>query len=87
MIICALRETSKGYQLTELSIAKTCHGEFRKYCHNFDLIYKKWEFAKDKSIRFFKSFDTGEVKYYGTITSEQFTGELATLEEFELFNN
>jgi len=86
MKIVALRETPKGYKLTELSIAKTCHGEFRKYCHDSDLIYKRWEFAKKKCISFFKYLYKGDVKYYGTITNEQFRGELATNEEYDFFN-
>jgi len=87
MKIVALRETQKGYKLTELSVSKTYHGDFRKYSHDFELIYKRWEFAKNKCISFFKSLYKSEVKYYGTISNEQFRGEIATIEEYNLFNH
>ena len=85
----ALRETPKGYKLTELSIKKCYHGEYRKYSHDFELVYKRWQFAKDKCISFFKhvyrNMDV-EIKYYGTITNEIFRGEVASEKEFNFLD-
>ena len=83
----ALRETPKGYRLTELSIKECYHGGYRKYSHDFDLFYKRWQFAKDKCISFFKSvYKDSEIKYYGTISNEVFRGEIATEKEFNFLD-
>jgi len=56
----ALRDTPKGFQITEISIKKTNFGGIRKFSHSFDLWYKKEKFAEGKARAFF----TGLNKYY-----------------------
>jgi hypothetical protein len=87
--IIALRETDKGYRFAELSIKKDGEGNYRKWAEEPSYkVYKTWNNAKKACIKFFGSLRSLRKNiYYGTISNEDYRGQIACKTEIDYFLN
>ena len=87
-IHCGLKQTPQGYQVGQLEICNTNFGGLRKYYNSQSLVYKRLKYATEVCKRFYRHcYPKAEIVFLGVIESASFTGEPATQEEFENFNN
>jgi len=72
----ALRQTNKGYQLTEVSEKICYHGKTRKFASGTSLIYKKLNYAEAQAHDFYKRvYPKSERQYIGIIKENEYQGE------------